>query len=398
MKNLRLVFEVARWEFGRFFKIKDIVATLLILAFMTGLLGVGVWFVQRSAAGKPKIAVINESALRLDSSPESEFEFSFAQAGEEAALRERVGRREIDGLLVIRGIDRGELLTNQGQLWVGQLQNLLSRARREARLAELKLTPGEFETVVAPFEVAAGYHEASGQPSSRVEKIYAGVFVALMILAVFACCQYQFTAITGEKHLRVTEQIISAISPQVWMDGKILGISAIGLSLIVIYGSFSLLTSLFVWWLAGYDVTQLLPLANPSLTLLLLVLALLGILFWNCFFAAVAATVDDPNNSSRSVIMFLPFLPVTITVSGLTNPDSTVMKVLGMFPVTSPAALSARLVVTEVAAWEVCVAIGLLLGTIWLLRRAAAKIFRLAMLMYGKEPSLPELWRWLYEA
>jgi ABC-2 type transport system permease protein len=51
-----------------------------------------------------------------------------------------------------------------------------------------------------------------------------------------------------------------------------------------------------------------------------------------------------------------------------------------------------------VAAWEVLVAVGLLLVTIWLLRKAAARIFRLAMLMHGKEPSLREMARWLYEA
>ncbi|MGH9871263.1 MAG: ABC transporter permease [Pyrinomonadaceae bacterium] len=366
--------------------------------FITALVGAGVWFVRRGSVDRPKIAVINASVLRLDSAPDPEFDFRFAHAQEEAGLRESVGRRELNGLLIIKSVDSGELVTYRDQLWMNQFGNLLTTARSHARLAELNLGLKEFETVIAPFEIATSYPDVSSQPSGRVEKVYAGAFMCLMILAIFACYQYQFTSITGEKHLRVTEQIVSAISPQVWMDGKILGISAIGLALIVVYGSVSLLISGFAWWLAGFNLTQLLTLANPLLTLMLLALALLGILFWNCFFAAIAATVDDPNTSSRSVLMFLPFLPVTITLAGLRNPDSTIMKVLGMFPITSPAALSARLVVGEVQAWEVCVALGLLLGTIWLLRRAAAKIFRLAMLMYGKEPSLAELGRWLYES
>ena len=37
MKNLRLSFEVARWEFRRFFKIKEVVLTLLL--FVLGGLG-----------------------------------------------------------------------------------------------------------------------------------------------------------------------------------------------------------------------------------------------------------------------------------------------------------------------------------------------------------------------
>jgi ABC-2 type transport system permease protein len=41
-----------------------------------------------------------------------------------------------------------------------------------------------------------------------------------------------------------------------------------------------------------------------------------------------------------------------------------------------------------------CVA---LVGTIWLLRRAAGKIFHLGMLIYGKEPNWREIWRWARE-
>lgn len=398
MNSLSLMFEVARWEFRRFFKIKDVIVTLLILLFLTALLAAGVWVAQRGAADKPKIAIINANILQLDSASQSDFDFKFAQAQEESALREGVGRRELGGLLILRSVDEAELVTYRDQLWLNQLKNLLTNARRQVRLAELNLGREEFDNLTAPFKITTSYHEAGSGPSGTMEKVYAGAFVVLMILAVFACYQYNFTSITGEKHLRVTEQIISAISPQVWMDGKILGISAIGIALIVVYGTFSLLISGLVWWLAGFDLSQLLALAAPPLTLLLFTVALLGILFWNCFFAAIAATVDNPNTTSRSVIMFLPFLPVTITLAGLRNPDSAMMKVLSMFPVTSPAALSARLVVTDVAAWEVVVALALLLGTIWVLRKAAAKIFRVAMLMYGKEPTLAEMWRWLYES
>lgn len=398
MNNPRLVFEVTRWEFQRFFKIKDVFATLLILLFLSALLGAGIWYARRGAGGRPKVAVINANILHLDSVSLPSFDFTFAQPQEEAALRESVARRELAGLLIIRSVDNAELITYRDQLWVNELESLLTNLRQQVRLAQLNLGPKEFQNVMAPFQITKNYQESGSRPSGLVEKVYAGAVVLLMILAVFTCYQYQFTSITGEKHLRVTEQIISAISPQVWMDGKILGISAIGIAVIVIYGFFSLLVSGFVWWLLGFDVTQLLHLADPPLTMLLLTLALLGILFWNCFFAAIAATVDDPNTSSRSVIMFLPFLPVAITLAGLRNPDGMLMKILAVFPVTSPAALSARLVVTDVAAWEVLVALALLLGTIWLLRKAAAKIFRVAMLMYGKEPSLAELGRWLYES
>ena len=54
-----------------------------------------------------------------------------------------------------------------------------------------------------------------------------------------------------------------------------------------------------------------------------------------------------------------------------------------------------RLVLGEVAAWEFLLAVALLCVGIWFLRRAAGTIFGLGMLMYGKEPSLREMWKWL---
>jgi ABC-2 type transport system permease protein len=397
VKDVRLVFEVARWEFDRFFKVKDVIVTLLVLIFIGAVLYAGVWVALSGINKKPKIVVINAAVLRLDPAETAEFDLRFAQADEEGALRESVRRQDIDGLLIVKNVDSAELVTYQDQLWARQLESFLANARNRSRLIEMNPGSKELSTVTSPFNLSPSYHRQRNPTFGRIEMGYAGALVALMILAVFACYQYQFTSITGEKHRRVTEQIISAISPQVWMDGKILGISAVGLALILVYGTVSLLMSGIVFWMAGYNPLRLFAFVNVPLTLLQLLLALLGILFWNCFFAAIAATVDDPNTSSRSVIMFLPFLPVMITIAGIRHPDSTLMRVLGIFPVTSPTALSARLVLTDVAAWEILVALGLLLVTIWFLRKTAAKIFRVAMLMYGKEPSLREMTRWLYK-
>ena len=394
MNHLALVFEVARWEFRRFFKIKDVLITLLILLFLTGVLGAGVWLAQRGSAAKPKIAVINSNILKLESTPPN-LDFKFHEPEEETALRESVGRRDLDGLLIIKSIDHAELVTHDSAFWLQQLQNFLTNARRQVRVAQLELQPKEYDDLMAPFQIVQSYLASSSVPSSTAQRVYAGIFACLMLLAIFACYQYLFNSITGEKNLRVTEQIISAISPQVWMDGKILGISVIGLAFIIVYGSFSLIIGGLVLYLSGFNVLQLFSLTDPLQTLLLLTIALLGILIWNCFFAAIAATVDDPNSSSKSVIMFVPFLPVLVTIAGFTNPDSFVMRLLSIFPFTSPSALSMRLVVTEVAAWEIALAIVVLIGTIWLLRKAAAKIFRIGMLIYGKEASFAEVSKWL---
>lgn len=89
----------------------------------------------------------------------------------------------------------------------------------------------------------------------------------------------------------------------------------------------------------------------------------------------------------------LPILPLALAFVLLKTPDALFMRLLGLFPLTSPTVLSGRLVLGEVAWWEFPLAIVLLLGAISLMRRAAGKIFSLGILMYGKEPSWGEIRR-----
>ena len=56
------------------------------------------------------------------------------------------------------------------------------------------------------------------------------------------------------------------------------------------------------------------------------------------------------------------------------------------------------MVLTDVAWWELPVALLLLAAGTLLLRRAAGKIFAVGMLMYGKEARWSEIWRWVRAA
>jgi ABC-2 type transport system permease protein len=128
-----------------------------------------------------------------------------------------------------------------------------------------------------------------------------------------------------------------------------------------------------------------------------LVFAALGFAFWLAFYGLIAATIDDPNTSSRGPLMFVPALCVSTAFLLLGNPDSPFARVLALLPLTSSAAMPVRLAMSDVAAWEVALAAALLVAGIWVLRRAAGRVFGVAMLLYGKEPSWGEVRRWLRE-
>jgi ABC-2 type transport system permease protein len=398
MKNLRMIFEVARWEFLRFFKLRDLVLTLVLAAFGAA---VGLWsrdlmdWVSRGS--KAKLVVLNQETLPFQLPAKSAIELVPGAGRSDDEWRAAVGRKEVAGLLVLRSIDEAELFVYKQPVWQAELVTALSLARREARLKRANLSPQELNILLVPFQIDIRFHEAGGKPAQMAEFIFAFSFITLVLIGVMTGINYLFAGVTGEKQLRVTEQVVAAISPQTWIDGKILGLSAMVLVAVLNLGGGALLAVL-ASRLFGASIPIPLAMIHPILLLQFLTMAMLGFLFWFTFLAAIAATINDPQTSARNVVMFLPALPLSIAFSALKNPDTWLMKLLGVLPFTSPAVMPARLVLTDVTWWEFLTAIVLLLGAIWLLRRAAGKIFGVGMLMYGKEPSWREVWRWVREA
>jgi ABC-2 type transport system permease protein len=136
---------------------------------------------------------------------------------------------------------------------------------------------------------------------------------------------------------------------------------------------------------------------RPGVILVLAVYTVLGLLLWNSFFAAVAATVSDVYTSSRSSLMFLPLLPVVLSIAVLRDPDALVARILALFPLTSAPALPMRLVLSDPGLVEVGCSLALLAGAVWVMRRIAGRVFELGILLYGKEPTLAEMIRWATE-
>jgi ABC-2 type transport system permease protein len=398
MMNFRMVLEVARWEFFRLFKLRDMVASLLV----TVLIGLGYTggsaLIERGLDRKARVAVLNAEILPFEVSTESGIEIVFGERHTDAALREAVARGEIDGLLILHSADEAELVVSKQPRWEAELADALAAARRGTRLRAADLSAEELAEILAPVRIEVRYQETSGKRFDLAEMVAAAILAGLMLMGIVLGSTYLFIGIASEKQLRVTEQVVSAIHPQTWIDGKILGHSAMTLVSIVNLGIGALLSNEVVK-LSGGGIALPSFAGNPLLLLLFTLFSLLGFFLWFTFFAAVAATVEDPNTSSRSALLFLPFLPLGLSLAAvIKEPDAWPIKILGIFPLTSPTVMPMRLCLTNVASWEVLLAVMLLLGSIWLLRRVAGKVFAFGILMYGKELSWSEISRWLREA
>jgi ABC-2 type transport system permease protein len=82
------------------------------------------------------------------------------------------------------------------------------------------------------------------------------------------------------------------------------------------------------------------------------------------------------------------------TIYFVGNPDSTPAVIASLIPLFTPMVMFMRIMVLTPPLWQIALSIVLTAGTIWLLFRAVAKVFRIGVLMYGKRPTVPEIVRW----
>ncbi len=388
MSDRRQVLEIARWEFGRYFKWRDVAITAVIVVGMAAASYGLSWWQSRSAT-TAKVAVIAPIAV---TAPSPRVTFERHAAAELPELRERVDREDLDGVLVIEP-PSVTVIAKSRPSWLGDARAAATGALQSIRLDSLGVSAGDVAAALAPAEVELDLLDGAddtARPSLAAALVVAGMMACLLIGLT-----HLFVGITGEKQQRVTEQVFVMTTPQALMDGKLLGLGTLAVVSTLQLG----VVGLVAYEIFGDGVASSLVAAfssvGPGQLAALLAFGALGFGFWFALSAAWFASIDDPTSSARSNALMLPLLPLSAAFIGLSDPGSAMMQVLGLVPFTSMTVMPAHMVLAEVSVVEVLASLALLAGSVFALRRAAARAYEAGMLMYGKEPSLREMWRWL---
>ena len=394
MRWWRAVAEVTRWEFRRYVKPRQqLVGMLLTFVIFGGFMMAGRLAARRDA-GSRDISLIGSDILPVLDVQPATIRFIPYRGGDEAMLRERVHDGSMEGLLIIRDVDHAELVLRRSASWTGEIRTALEATRQQYMLERSGMSAASRAAILRPPQIELTYAEGTAG-HSRGERLSIIVVVSLMLLTVFIGMSYIFASITGEKQIRVTEQVVSAIPAQAWIDGKVLGLIAVSIvSVLAQVVAFAAVYFLLRMFLDGPALPLPDSLGQPRVVALILVYAVLGLFFWFAFLGAVAATIDDPHNSARGPLLFVPMFASGMAFLVLGDANSGVSRAFALLPPTAPSAMPVRLLMTEVGALELMFSLGLLVGAIAMLRIAAGRIFRIAMLMYGKEPRWAELRRW----
>lgn len=377
---------VARWEFLRFFKWKQqLVSYLLMLGVMAA---VALWsFFTDESRQQYRIAV--PAGFAIDNT--EQFQFQRPSISLEAQLAQL--QSDESWHAVLTSSENGLVIhTQSGKKWLSQLEQVLQQHYRKQAAVGMGLTDEQLAQLEQPVAIDTQYLDQSYKGKDRPEKMIALGALILLFIGLSTAFGQVLMSITGEKQQRVTEQLYAILTPQQWMDGKVLGHSFSALKAMFTSALVMLLTFAVVSVFADKSID--LAWLDISVVLWLIPFALLGVVLCASFMGAIAASIDDPNNSGKGAVMMITWLPMLFTYLVIDSPNGWGMTLLSYLPLTSFAAMPVKLAMVELAWWQPLLSLLLLLATVWWMRRVAGRVFLRGMQLYGKEPSWGEIVRW----
>ena len=216
------------------------------------------------------------------------------------------------------------------------------------------------------------------------------IFSILLFIAVFSSSSYLLRSIADEKETRVIEIVLSSISPTELLAGKVIGLGALGLTQVGIW----LLSTFVLSGGLGAIVAGAVLVLNPANFLLAALYFLLGYLLFGTIMATAGALGTNPRESQQlaGIFSFTAAIPWFFASVFFTNPNAPLARALSYFPLTAPTTMMLRLPLGDVPAIDIVASLVVLLISIPVVLWAGARIFRVGLLMYGKRPSLQEIW------
>ncbi|GGG91663.1 ABC transporter permease [Silvibacterium dinghuense] len=395
---------------GKAFKL----TTILIPVVFAGLIGVMTFATRNSGVGK-HLAIASSDfylASRVagqianDRDAQATVEVvSPATPEQHADLIRKVDQKQIDGFLWIDTSSPNNVKAKYESRSSGDFatESRLHSALNHALVANRLIARGIDTKDVDALTRTVDIDTMQIKNGQEVESSAMGTFwaaYAMALLLTFSVVMYGMNvgrSVIQEKTSRIFEVMLSTVKATDLLAGKLIGIGAVGLTQIAIWG---VAGALF----AGTALAQSLMTSggvsieiSPLQIVLFAVYFLLGYLLYSTFFAGIAATCDTEQELQQyaplaAVPVWLSFGMITFIMS---NPNSIWSVAISLFPPCAPIAMFLRLASQFPPAWQIAASLGLLALSVAVVVWFTSRIYRVGILMYGKRATLPEILRWL---
>ncbi len=407
--------EVATWEFLEKIKSKAFLISLVLMPVIMVVFGiVPSMLVMRSDEEATVIGIIDETnvihtvlmqrlaekyklpngqpnyVLRNVRDSDDPVEAAKAKANQLIAVR------EIEGYLLVPATvyDSGQVEYRSENVSNIRVLERMSRTIEEVvvekRLAEHGFDPQVIRKLktdvnIRPIKVSEKGEETGAGFMETFFSVY--IYVMMLMFLVLTSGQLLIRSVVEEKSNRVIEILLSSCSARDLMIGKILGLSGLGIAQVLIWALIGTAMSLKTGsniFLSG-DVV------------LTLVFFILGYLLYAAIFVAAGSPVTSEQEAQQitTYVSLLLVSPIVLAFPVMQNPDSLFVKIMTFVPLLTPAFMLLRIPIQMPQTWEIMTGVGILLVSVTVCMWAAGKIFRVAILVYGKRPTIPELYRWI---
>jgi len=223
-------------------------------------------------------------------------------------------------------------------------------------------------------------------------------FVYLLWISVFTITQMLLTNTIEEKSNKIMEVLLSSVSPIQLMAGKIAGIAGTGLTMVI---------SWIVFFFAGIKLIPVFMDRAPEIDLALIArdpiyLAsfvayfILGYLLLSAILVGIGSVCNSLKEAQNLMtpVTILLIVPLVAMVPIGKDPNGTIAKVLSYIPPFTPFVMMNR-AAGPPSVMEYVITTILLLISIVLALWAAAKVFRIGILLTGKAPKPSEILKWI---
>jgi ABC-2 type transport system permease protein len=334
-----------------------------------------------------------------------------------------VVRKEVNGFIVLDS----NTVANKSVRYAGRNANSLSEVQSLMNGVKQQVLAQRMEREgLDPAKVDALTAE---KLDTQVEKIgnkgrETGGGVGNLIFAyVIAILLYTMIALYGqtilrnvleEKTTRVAEVVVSSVSTDTLLAGKVLGAGLVAITQVV---SWVALSGMLVVYLAPILQAKMGPqvaaqaaasrglpsgmvlnaLPSPGTALMIFAFFVLGFIFYSALFAAAGSMVSSQEDVQQAAMPVLIMLVSSVLFMQpiLLAPGSTLSRVMSLIPFSAPILMPVRMSLVTVPWYELAASLGgvvlACVAAIWV----SARIYRVGLLMYGKRPSFSELARWV---
>ena len=358
-----------------------IISSVVIVLVLVGVLGLQV--ALSSGSDVTRIGIVGDSALRAAVETQGEalgVDVEITELDDEAAGRTAIGAGDVDGVVVAEGDGETELLVEQSA--GAEMQAVVQGAVAQLSVAQQLQAAGLASLDVPEVSVTALDPDADAD-GQRVVVAIIGVGVLYSLLILFG--QFVAQGVVEEKASRVVELLLATMRPWQLLAGKIIGLGLLGLAQIVLIAAVSVGGAL------AFDLVDI-PGDLVGTAVSVVVWFVLGYAFYAAIFAVAASLVSRQEDLS-TVIMPTTLVLIGAFVVGIqaaSDPGGALARITSYVPGLSPLVMPVRQAAGEVAAWEIALAVVLMLLAIALIVRLGGRIYAGALLRTGGKTKLRE--------